>query len=160
MKFCTNCGARLDSEKAKFCPDCGEQLFVIPKPKEKQQEKTEDEVQASIFELGNKLEDVVEKIYRSKGYATERRQRLLGESGTKSEIDILAKRGNRILAIECKNYSFPVGIDKVRDFNQKIHDVGLAQGVFIAYSGLTEGALRSSIKHKLPSSNKNRVNKQ
>lgn len=140
MKFCPSCGAKLKFEDAKFCSESSKSLSESVETKDTiQEEYDEEDLKASIFELGAKLEEVVAKIYCAKGYTTERRQRLMGESGTLSEIDVVAKRGSRTIAIECKNYSYPVGIDKLRDFNQKLHDLGL-QGVFIALNGLTEGA--------------------
>ena len=139
MKHCPNCGVALEFENPKFCPECGFSLAKEKRENVPSPEDSEEELRTSIFELGNKLEEVVEKIYRSRGYATERRQRLMGGSGTRSEIDIVARKSNRIIAIECKNYVAPVGIDKVRDFNQKLQDLGL-QGHFIAYSGFTDGA--------------------
>jgi hypothetical protein len=140
LKFCPSCGAKLKFEDAKFCSECGKSLSESVETKGiSQKEYDEENLKASIFELGTKLEEVVEKIYRAKGYTTERRQRLMGESGTLSEIDVVAKKGSRTIAIECKNYSYPVGIDKLRDFNQKLQDLSF-QGVFISLNGLTEGA--------------------
>jgi hypothetical protein len=135
---CPKCGVVLQSENAKFCSECGSPISFNPK-KGTKKTPVEEDIKTSIFELGQKLEEVVEKIYRAKGYSTERRQRLQGESGTRNEIDIIARRGSRTIAIECKNHSYPVGIDEVRDFNQKLQDLGL-QGVFVAYRGLTTGA--------------------
>jgi hypothetical protein len=140
LKFCPNCGSELKFEAARFCPECGYSFVGAKKSGDTlSKERVEDESEVSIFELGNKLEEVVEKIYTSKGYVTQRRQRIVGESGTKSEIDIIAKRGNKVIAIECKNYSFPVGIDKVRDFSEKLRDLKL-NGVFVALNGLTQDA--------------------
>jgi len=145
MKFCPNCGIELKFQQAKFCPECGAPLSNNESPKtgspisKSFEEPTIPGADINVYELGKKLEDVVESIYKSKGYVTQRRQRIEGESGTKSEIDIVAKRGNRIIAIECKNYTDAVGIDKVRDFSEKLRDLHL-EGVFIALSGLTQGA--------------------
>ena len=145
MKFCPNCGIELKFQQAKFCPECGTLLSSNESQKADSpnskiyEELTIPVAEINVYDLGKKLEDVVERIYKSKGYATQRRQRIEGESGTKSEIDIVAKRGNKIIAIECKNYSFAVGIDKVRDFSEKLRDLHL-EGVFIALSGLTRDA--------------------
>ncbi len=140
MKYCPECGVTLKFQNPKFCPECGASLSTNERIElETKEELNEKQLRISVFELGDKLEEVVEKIYRSKGYNTERRLRIEGDSGTKSEIDIIAKRGRKTIAIECKNYSLPVGIDKLRDFNQKLQDLRL-QGVFIANSGFTQGA--------------------
>ena len=149
MKFCPNCGIELKFQQAKFCPECGtplsnndSQKTDSPNSKTFIQEPT-SVAEINVYELGKKLEDVVESIYKSKGYVTQRRQRIEGESGTKSEIDIIAKKSNRLIAIECKNYTNAVGIDKVRDFSEKIRDLHL-EGVFIALSGLILETLNNS----------------
>lgn len=127
MKYCPNCGNELRFAQSKFCPECGANLLPNETPQETQrsnprvsQEVLEEIPEVNVYELGKKLEDVVESIYRSKGYSTTRRQRIVGKSGTKSEIDIIARRGTRTIAIECKNYSSAVGIEKVRDFSEKL----------------------------------------
>lgn len=56
------------------------------------------------------------------------RRKLVGSSGAVHEIDILARRQqqqNKVLAVECKNYSEArvVGIKEVRDFQSKIQDL-------------------------------------
>ena len=147
MKYCPNCGNQLKFEQAKFCPECGTNLVAANndheetrlKNKFNDQSVSEEAPEINVYELGKKLEDVVENIYKSKGYSTTRRQRVVGNSGTKSEIDIIAKRGSIIIAIECKNYSSAVGIDKVRDFSEKLRDIEL-DGVFISLNGLTSEA--------------------
>ncbi len=148
MKFCPNCGIELKVQQAKFCPECGTPLVSNKSPKTDSpnskinmnyEETAKSIPEINVYDLGNKLEDVVELIYKSKGFATQRRQRIEGESGTKSEIDIIAKRGNRIIAIECKNYNDAVGIDKMRDFSEKLRDLHL-EGVFISLNGLTQDA--------------------
>ncbi len=53
------------------------------------------------------------------------RQKLEGNSGALHEIDVLAKRQNKVLAVECKNYneSRLVGIKEIRDFQSKMQDL-------------------------------------
>jgi hypothetical protein len=60
---------------------------------------------------------MVEQILKNKGFSTERRMKLRGQSGTLHEIDVLAKRENDVLAVECKNYGEArlVSIKEVRD---------------------------------------------
>ena len=142
--FCPDCGTKLIFSDAKFCPKCG---YALKAKVVLEEEIVEDKgaktksLKASIYELGNRLEEVVEKIFRAKGYKTERRQRLQGKSGTRSEIDVIAKKSGRVIAVECKNYSSPVGIDKLRDFAQKLQDLGSEwNGIFVSYRGFTDGA--------------------
>lgn len=145
-KHCPNCGTKLIAESAKFCGECGFALQATTATEglATQEEKVgqaEEEFKASIFELGTKLEEVVEKIYQARGFETERRQRLEGKSGTRSEIDIVARKAGRIFAVECKNYSDRVGIEKVRDFAQKLQDLGSGwNGVFVSLNGFTDDA--------------------
>ncbi len=143
-RFCPDCGTKLAVSQANFCPECGCALRVATSVQGETVERKDDEraeIRASIFELGNKLEEVVEQILQSKGYDTERRRRIQGKSGTRSEIDVIAKKRDKVIAIECKNYSAPVGIDKLRDFAQKLQDLGSQwNGIFVSYSGFTDGA--------------------
>lgn len=141
-KYCPNCGAELEFQDASFCSDCG---YALKKEVSQrvEQENTAKEARSkiNITELGNKLEEVVEKIFQTEGFRTERRKKLEGKSGTLSEIDIIANKTGRTIAIECKNYAEPIGIEKVRDFSQKLQDLGYGwRGIFVSYSGFTEGA--------------------
>jgi len=144
--FCPDCGNKLSDPNPNFCPNCGNPL--TPKTPSNPDISSlsipvtideDEEIKASIAELGNKLEEVVEIILRKQGYETERRKRLRGKSGTLSEIDVVANKSGSLLAVECKNYSTPVGIEKIRDFSQKLMDLGF-QGLFVAYNGFTQGA--------------------
>ena len=146
VKFCPNCGNELKFQQAKFCPECGASLATnvfqnedSSNPNLADDSPKEEMPEINVYELGNKLEEVVETIYKSKGYITHRRQRITGKSGTKSEIDIIAQRGTRVIAIECKNFSGAVGIEKVRDFSEKLRDLEL-DGVFVSLNGLTQDA--------------------
>ena len=58
----------------------------------------------TIYNLGVKLEELVEKILKKKDYSTQRRLKLKGKSGALHEIDVFGKRKNKSLAVECKNY--------------------------------------------------------
>lgn len=145
-KFCPNCGIELSTPEAKFCPECG---FAFKRETVSQEETVqedsveEEEFRASIADLGNRLEEMVERIFQANGYETERRKRLEGKSGTRSEIDVIARRSGKIIAIECKNYSDPVGIDKMRDFAQKLQDLGAGwNGIFVSPSDFTDEAAR------------------
>lgn len=158
LKFCPNCGRELKLQQAKFCHECGFNLAKValedkttsqpisskssePESFLEQELPMQNPSKINIYELGIKLEEVVEQIYQSRGYSTFRRQRIKGESGTQNEIDIIAKRGTRVIAIECKNYSTVVGIERIRDFSEKLRDIRLSgNGVFVTLNGLTQGA--------------------
>lgn len=142
MPFCSTCGAEISSN-SKFCPQCGNK--IIPTLSESESIPSPTEVTKSPlnpYELGMKLEEVVEKIFQADGYQTERRRRIQGNSKYTNEIDIIANRGEEKVAIECKNFSGPVGISMMRDFAQKLDDLGEGwRGIFIAYNDFTEDAI-------------------
>lgn len=79
----------------------------------------------TVHSLGVKLEELVERILKNKEYSTQRRQKLRGRSGALHEIDVLAKRKNKAMAVECKNYdrNTVVGIKELRDFHSKLKDL-------------------------------------
>ena len=134
--FCPNCGSKLQIPNPNFCSGCGLSL-----KKEAEIEEEPKKIGFSIQELGRMLEETVEKIYAAKGYKTERDKKIKGESGERHEIDIIAKKGSRICAIECKNYANPVGIEHVRNFHDKLMDISADwNGVFVSFSGFTEPA--------------------
>lgn len=97
---------------------------VIPTPFSG--EKPEDEKPASFrfnpYDLGVKLEETVEKIYQADGYTTRKRERLVGVKA-RHEIDIIAERGKDKIAIECKNYTNTVGIEKIQKFSHTLGDL-------------------------------------
>lgn len=128
MKFCTECGSQLPLGQAKFCPNCGKSLWNVTESSdtlEEQKEVTVQSGQTAIYSLGVKLEQMVEQIIKNKGFSTERRIKLRGQSGSFNEIDVLAKRENDVLAVECKNYGEArlVGIKEIRDFQSKLQDL-------------------------------------
>ena len=138
-KFCPECGYRLLNENAKFCSECGYSFRELSV--EKPEVKSESEKYSpNIYQLGEKLEEVVEKIFQAQGFETERRRRLKGKSGTINEIDILAKKGRRVIAVECKNLSTPVGISQVRDFTTKLEELKISKGYFASNTEFSSGA--------------------
>src|ERR671938_296847 len=104
MKFCPECGSQLQTGTAKFCHNCGtnlwaattgtgntvqpkEELKTIPEEslnlrkegEEKEQVKGDFQTQ-TIHSLGMKLEETVEQILKSRGYNTETRKKMIGNS--------------------------------------------------------------------------------
>jgi Holliday junction resolvase len=164
-KFCPHCGFKLILEKQ---PETVQQLSepiqpelpaiketeVIKesKPIEEMQEKIEIEGEKPIprfdpQELGKKLEEAVEKILQAEGYTTKKRERILGKSGVKHEIDIVAFKKQRKVAVECKNYSYPVSIDKVTHFTSKVEELGFKNRIFASYSDFTREARNWAMAH-------------
>lgn len=142
MRFCPECGQDLRGS-TKFCPECGanlskfselpsEQNDVISQPKVEQIDTTDPSKQTAK-DLGNKLEETVGRIFADKGYQISLRQKLIGRSQQRHEIDVVAKSGQVSIAIECKNYSEDrkIGIEEIRNFIEKLNDLGIHQGYFI-----------------------------
>jgi predicted RecB family endonuclease len=85
---------------------------------------------------------MVEQILRNRGFETSLRQKLRGKSGAIHEIDIVAKRDNNVVAVECKNFgeSRSVGIKELRDFHSKILDLPeINRSMFVTNIGFTSG---------------------
>jgi hypothetical protein len=107
-----------------------------------EEEYSEEEVvqpPVNAYELGTKLEEIVDSIYQAEGYKTERRIRMPGQGGGyTNEIDIIARRRKEQVAIECKNFTSAVGIKEIRDFSKKLDDLGPGwRGVFVAFNDFT-----------------------
>ena len=151
MKFCPECGFRLPVGATKFWYNCGKSLWAgesetpnlfqpkVTIPENSFQSLEEDKVKGefqnqTIHSLGIKLEETAEQILKSRGYNTERRKKMVGNSGAIHGIDILANKQSKILAVECKNYGEDriVGIKEIRDFQSKIHDLPqINEGMFV-----------------------------
>jgi hypothetical protein len=137
MKFCSECGSELLVGPTKFCHNCGANLWYAINDSERREIEP-----PNIYSLGVKLEQMVEQILKTKGFSTERRLKLTGESGATHEIDVLAKRETDVLAVECKNYceARSVGIKELRDFQSKIQDLPqINHAMFITNIKFTSG---------------------
>ena len=107
-KFCRNCGAKITEVTVQVAEEVGdvikeeyrESIHNEQEINQDTQEIEESFVSQTMRELGNKLEDMVEKIYQGQGYETKTRQKILGESKTYNEIDVLATRKSIKIAIE------------------------------------------------------------
>lgn len=154
MKFCPECGTAIPIPNAKFCIECGTSLGLTQNTTSSQISSTipqdslgshqsanqysgkDDEIHIEssdisdnspyVYTLGTKLEDFVEQILLKQGYtSTEKRQKLRGDSQALNEIDVLAKKDGKFIAVECKNYGEArmVGIKEIRDFQSKLQDL-------------------------------------
>ena len=163
LKFCPKCGETIQIINTKFCSECGFSLIEKDETSKSidldcidiEQENItstvliDEELEESeyssknAYTLGVKFEDTVEQILIAKNYSTQRRLRLDGKKG-KSEIDIIAikmYRGReKIIAVECKNYINPVPVKDIRDFVSKLEDLGIKNGLFVAYSEFSRDA--------------------
>jgi hypothetical protein len=142
VKFCANCGKNLwqtssntaaapypSSPKLSLSDNTIYQDIAAageePKMEQGQDFASSAASTNTVYSLGVKLEELVEKILKNKDYTTQRRQKLRGRSGALHEIDVLAKRKNMVMAVECKNYerNTVVGIKELRDFHSKLKDL-------------------------------------
>ena len=142
MPFCEKCGKPI-SEDAQFCRACGAPQAVAVAPSAAQKggeisgadlKEEHERAKYDIYELGRSLERMTDEILRHMNYKTETRQKLEDEkTHTKHEIDIVARRGSRITAVECKNYGegSVVGMEDVRNFRQKLTDLKITSGIFV-----------------------------
>jgi hypothetical protein len=168
LKFCHNCGFNLSglssgkrfSQKSSRSVEPGpaqdpeSELLAEPPdtPSDPGDQEDQDDQDADtshryppkidIRVMGKKLETVLEQIYKAEGYLTQKKQKISSTSGYYHEIDILAVKDNDKIAVECKNYLSPVGVEKIRAFSEKVRDLGNQwRGVFASYTSFTPDAL-------------------
>ncbi len=138
--FCPDCGDKLKSPNPKFCPNCGKPILssqVHKKPQSKKFLKTK----TSIHDLGTKFEECVEIILKGMGFETESRKRIKGTSGVSHEIDVVAKKGQILLAVECKNLKDSAGKELIQKFHSTLSDLGPKwNGIFASRMGFTRPA--------------------
>ena len=81
------------------------------------------------------FEEFVADLFRKNGYAVEITQGS-GDHG----IDLLMRKDNRIIAVQCKRWDAPVGEPVIRDFLGSLMGVGAKFGYVIAASTFTSKA--------------------
>jgi len=142
-KFCPECGSQIGFENTKFCTNCGFNLQnIISTDDDNDANENQPDISFNIFQLGEKMEEAIEQIFIAKGYETKRRQRIKGKLGTINEIDVLAIKNRKKIAIECKNYSTPIGQNLIRDFYTKLQEIRIPNGYFASNSDFTSGAIK------------------
>ena len=94
------------------------------------------------------LEELVERLFRSMGYETQKNAIIEGKSGAKHEIDVLAIYKAPLhedkVAIECKHHQNPVNKDVIMKLKQIIDDTSINKGIIVSTSGFTSGAIKLS----------------
>ena len=109
----------------------------------------------SSVQKGNSYEEFVAEVYQIildkqandgqiKPIKLERLRKLKCKSGADPKVDIyweyeIADITHKTV-IECKNYKKAVGVDDVREFGNKIQDIGDVRGVFVSKNGFQDGA--------------------
>jgi len=86
-------------------------------------------------------------------YEVKENAEVLGRSGAKHLLDILATRDDGIvyhnIAIGIEVSEEPVDLDKVFDFDDKAYDIGIQDKVFIAVPGLTQEAMQFAQRQRI-----------
>jgi len=98
--------------------------------------------------------EVYEEILQTEGFNTlsvKHDVKIEGKSGQKHQIDVywelnVAGVRHRV-AVECKNYTSPVSVGRIRDFSAALDDIGNIQGIFITKTGYQSGA-KTFAEHK------------
>ncbi|MDA7941872.1 MAG: restriction endonuclease [Nitrosopumilus sp.] len=134
MRSCPKCDGDTRGS-TKFCPECGLDLSEVAGG-------VPESAKMTTRELGDILEDGIEDILKKMGYSTRTRVKRKGESGSVGEIDIMAEKGDRMMAVECKNYdkSAKIGVEDMRNFASKLKDLGIDKGLFVTTSSFSQGA--------------------
>ena len=98
----------------------------------------------TAFIFRDLLENQVPLGQGSRGFKVLHRNRYIGKSGQKHEIDVsfsFELAGLRFLVlIECKLYSRPVDVSDVLTFYARIVDIGAQKGVMVTTEGYRKGA--------------------
>jgi len=139
VSFCPTCG-EIIQPTASFCYQCNSELSPTKNIINSYTKNIKES--SNTYNLGINLENFVEDTILRTGYInTEKRKKIEGMSGTLHEIDIMAYNKSNIVAIECKNYTIPVGIKEIRDFKSKLDDLPhISEGIFVTNSRFTSEA--------------------
>ena len=98
----------------------------------------------SMKDKGNDLEAQIERFFASNDYETTRNVSLVGRSGGRHEIDVLAKKSDGItdfsVMVECKAWNHPIEKDIVSKVAYVVTDLGLNKGIIVSLEGWRIGA--------------------
>lgn len=90
------------------------------------------------------FEHVIDALFRSRGFVTQTNAIIVGQSGARHEIDVLASRREDLLetrvGIECKNWAQPIDTAVVARARLVRDDIGLGQMVIACPGGATPAA--------------------
>jgi Holliday junction resolvase-like predicted endonuclease len=175
MAFCWRCGAEVEQAEARFCLACGANLQSqkkVPSPPVSQAEPAlmefeSPEVKESVptvplttYRLGKHFEENIASIFERMGYQVEMRHHFKEMGG--AEIDLVLTRGNRKVAVECKNYdeSRDVGIKEIRDFKGKLDQINIVTGIFVAATLFSDPAKEYAHSTGIQLWDKNEINER
>ncbi|MGV1009495.1 MAG: restriction endonuclease [Dermatophilaceae bacterium] len=99
---------------------------------------------SSAAERGHALEQQVAAYFTSHGYQVETNRVLIGRSGGRHEVDVLAEKSDALtsfrIAVECKAWNSPIEKDVVSKLHYVMTDLGLHKGIIISLAGTRSGA--------------------
>jgi HJR/Mrr/RecB family endonuclease len=85
---------------------------------------------------GTQFEHFVSSLFRSLGY----RAKVMGGAGDQG-VDIVLRRGDESIAVQCKNYAKPVGNQPVQEVYAGARHHGCSTAWVVAPAGFTSGAI-------------------
>jgi Restriction endonuclease len=95
-------------------------------------------------ERGRMFEHLIDALFRAHGFATHTNAIVVGRSGARHELDILASRREDLLetrvGVECKNWAHPIDTAVVARARLIRDDIGLGQMVIACAGGATPAA--------------------
>lgn len=99
---------------------------------------------SSAAQRGRALEQQIAGYFAAHGYHVETNRVLVGRSGGRHEVDVLAEKSDALtsfrIAVECKAWSSPIEKDVVSKLHYVMNDLGLHKGVIISLAGTRSGA--------------------
>ena len=100
------------------------------------------------------FEHVVDALFRSHGYQTQTNVVVVGRSGARHEIDVLAFRSDGLLeariGVECKNWAQPIDTAVVARARLMCDDLGLGQMIIACPGGATPAARTTAAGMGIP----------
>jgi hypothetical protein len=99
------------------------------------------------------FEHVIDALFRAHGYRTQTNVVLVGRSGARHEVDVLASRREDLLetrvGVECKNWAQPIDAAVVARARLVGEDLGLGQMVVACPSGATPAARSTAAQSRV-----------
>ncbi len=83
---------------------------------------------------GHAFEQAVANLFRNIGFTAE-----VSNQGGDGGVDIILKKANRRIAVQCKRYNSAVGPHIIRDLWGTMHYLGFDEGCIVTTTGFTKG---------------------
>ena len=104
--------------------------------------------QPSAAEKGSDLERRIARFFAENGYRTVSNQKLVGRSGGRHEIDVLAERSDGVtsvrIAVECKAWQAPIDKTVIAKAAYVCADLGINKVIVVSLHGWQVGAERAA----------------